>query len=101
MYAIIATGGKQYSVQKGDVVKVELLNANVDDVINFDVLYVNDNGTVLAGEEVKNACVKAKVLGNGKEKKVIVYKYKSKKNIRRKHGHRQPFTSVEILDICK
>ena len=100
MYAIMATGGKQYSVKKGDIVNVELLDANVDDVVKFDVLFVNDNGNILTGAEVGNACVEAKVLGNGKGKKVIVYKYKSKKNSRRKHGHRQPFTAVEILDIC-
>ena len=100
MYAIMATGGKQYTVKKGDIVNVELLNANVDDVVKFDVLFVNDDGKVLTGSEVENACVEAKVLGNGKGKKVIVYKYKSKKNSRRKHGHRQPFTAVEIINIC-
>ncbi len=101
MYAIMATGGKQYSVKEGDIVKVEKILANADDTVKFDVLYVNDEGNVLAGSELNGAYVEAKVIGDGKGKKVIVYKYKSKKNIRRKQGHRQPYTAVQITKIVK
>lgn len=101
MYAIIATGGKQYTVKKDDVLKVEKLDAQADEVVKFDVLFINDNGNVLTGSDVKDAYVQAKVIGDGKGKKVVVYKYKSKKNIRCKKGHRQPFTAVQIIDIVK
>ena len=100
MFAIIATGGKQYTVSVGDVVKVEKLDVEVGKKVKFDVLLVSDENGVVAGDPiVKNAVCEAKVLENGKEDKIIVFKYKPKKNERKKQGHRQPFTKVEILSI--
>lgn len=98
MYAVIETGGKQYTVHEGDLVKVEKLEANEGDAVTFDkVLLVANNGEVTVGKPyVDNAKVEAKVLKQAKDKKVIVYKFKAKKNERKKKGHRQPYTLVEI-----
>ncbi|MBQ4444570.1 MAG: 50S ribosomal protein L21 [Clostridia bacterium] len=101
MYAIIKTGGKQYNVQAGDVIRVEKLEEEAGNTIKLDVLYINDEGTVLVGNDVANAYAEAEVLGNGKGEKIVVYKYKAKKNIRRKQGHRQPFTALKITNIVK
>ncbi|MBQ9145028.1 MAG: 50S ribosomal protein L21 [Clostridia bacterium] len=101
MYAIIATGGKQYSVQPGDTLRVEKLDAQSGDTVKFDVLFINDEGSILTGKDVVSAYAEAEVLGEGKGEKIVVYKYKAKKNIRRKQGHRQPFTAVKILNIVK
>lgn len=101
MYAIIETGGKQYKVEEGTVLYIEKLAAAEGDVVTFDkVLLVNDNGTVKAGTPtVAGATVTGKVEKHGKGKKIIVFKYKAKKNSRRKQGHRQPFTKVVIEKI--
>ena len=100
MYAIIQTGGKQYKVEAGDEVLVEKLDADVDAEVEFDVLLVSDDAGVKVGKPVvEGVKAKAKVLEQGKGKKVIVFKYKPKKNIRTKRGHRQPYTKVEILSI--
>ena len=101
MYAIVKTGGKQYNVQAGDVIRVEKLEEEAGNTIKLDVLYINDEGTVLVGNDVANAYAEAEVLGNGKGEKIVVYKYKAKKNIRRKQGHRQPFTAIKITNIVK
>ena len=101
MYAIIATGGKQYNVQNGDVLHVEKLDANVGDTVKLDVLMVNDEGNVLVASDAANAYAEAEVLEHGKGKKIVVYKYKAKKNVRRKQGHRQPFTAIKIVNIVK
>lgn len=101
MYAIIKTGGKQYSVQEGDTLRVEKLDAEVGSTVKLDVVFINDGGTVTTGKDVTNAYAEAVVLGNGKGEKIIVYKYKAKKNIRKKQGHRQPFTAVKIVNIVK
>ena len=99
MYAIIATGGKQYKVSEGDVLKVEKLNAAEGDTVTFDqVIAVSDNG-LKVGEDVANATVSATVVGEGKAKKVIVYKYKRKTGYHKKNGHRQPYTQVKIEKI--
>ena len=99
MYAIIATGGKQYKVSEGDVLKVEKLNAAEGDTVTFDqVIAVSDNG-LKVGEDVANATVSATVVGEGKGKKVIVYKYKRKSGYHKKNGHRQPYTQVKIEKI--
>ncbi len=100
MYAIIQTGGKQYKVAVGDEVLVEKLDAEVDTEVAFDVLLVADGENITVGTPVVDG-VKAtgKVLEQGKGKKVIAFRYKPKKNIRKKHGHRQPFTKVEITAI--
>lgn len=98
MYAVIETGGKQYTVNEGDLVKVEKLDAAEGDAVTFDkVLLVVDGDKVQVGKPyVEDAKVEAKVLKHAKNKKVIVYKFKSKKNERTKKGHRQPYTLVEI-----
>ena len=99
MYAIIATGGKQYKVSEGDVLKVEKLNAATGDTVTFDqVVAVSDNG-LKVGADVANATVSATVVGEGKGKKVIVYKYKRKTGYHKKNGHRQPYTQGKIEKI--
>ena len=101
MYAIIETGGKQYKVQAGDVLFVEKLSANEGDTVTFDkVLAVSgDNGFVAGAPLVAGATVTAKVEKHVKGQKIIVFKYKPKKNERKKQGHRQPYTKVTIESI--
>jgi large subunit ribosomal protein L21 len=101
MYAIIETGGKQYKVQAGDVIFVEKLSANAGDSITFDrVLAVsNDNGLTTGAPLVSGASVTGKVEQQVKGEKIIVFKYKPKKNYKRKQGHRQPYTKVTIESI--
>lgn len=100
MYAIIETGGKQYTVEAGDKLRVEKLDANEGDVVTFDkVVFVSGDEPKVGTPYVEGVKVEAKVLAQAKAKKVIVYKYKSKKNERKKNGHRQPYTLVEISGI--
>ena len=101
MYAVIKTGGKQYRVQQGDVIFVEKINAQADEQVTFEeVLLVNDGeATKIGTPVVEGAKVEAKVLAQVKAKKIVVYKYKAKKNERKKQGHRQPYTKVEITAI--
>jgi large subunit ribosomal protein L21 len=101
MYAIIETGGKQYKVQEGDVIFIEKLNADEEADVKFDkVLAVSKEDSVVFGSPVVEAAsVDGKVLGHGKDKKVIVFKYKAKKGYRKKQGHRQPYTKVQINKI--
>lgn len=101
MYAIIVTGGKQYKVSEGDTLFVEKLNAEEGSAVTFDqVLMTGDGENVKVGAPiVDGATVEAKVLKNGKAKKIYVFKMKRKKNERKKKGHRQPFTKVEITKI--
>ena len=101
MYAIIKTGGKQYRVQEGDNIFVEKLDADVDSNVVFDqvLAVVNDGDVKVGAPVVEGAKVTAKVLAQGKEKKILVFKYKSKSNYRRRQGHRQPFTKVSIEKI--
>ncbi|MGF0096342.1 50S ribosomal protein L21 [Peptoniphilus sp. SGI.035] len=100
MYAIIETGGKQYVVEAGDKIKVEKLDVKEGDTVTFDkVLFVSGDEPKIGAPFVDGAKVEGKVLAQGKNKKVIVYKYKSKKNERKKNGHRQPYTLVEISGI--
>ncbi len=101
MYAVIETGGKQYRVQEGDVLFVEKLDAEEGDTVNFDkILLVSKDDDLVAGKPyVENATVEASVLGQGKAKKIVVFKYKAKKNYRKKQGHRQPFTKVKVEKI--
>ena len=100
MYAIIATGGKQYRVSEGDVIYIEKLDAEVDSTVSFDVLLVGNDGDVKVGTPVvEGVKVEGKVVGQVRGDKIIVFKYKSKKNYRRKQGHRQPYTKVEITKI--
>ena len=100
MYAIIETGGKQYRVQEGDIIVIEKLDAEVGDKVTFEnVLVMGEGADLEVGTPYVEANVYGEVLENGKGKKVIVYKYKAKKDYRRKQGHRQPFTKVEITGI--
>ena len=101
MYAIVKTGGKQYKVAQGDVLFVEKLEANEGDVVTLDqVLAVaGENGLTVGAPVVEGATVTAKVVAQGKAKKVIVYKYKAKKDYRRKQGPRQPYTKLVIESI--
>lgn len=101
VYAVILTGGKQYRVQQGDVIYVEKLNAEDGAEVSFDVLLLaGDDAAVSVGNPVvTGAKVTGKVVRQVKSAKVIVYKYKAKKNERKKKGHRQPYTKVEITSI--
>ena len=101
MYAVIQTGGKQYRVQQGDVIFVEKINAQADEAVTFDevLLVGNDGETKIGTPVVEGAKVEGKVLAQVKSKKIVVYKYKAKKNERKKQGHRQPYTKVEITAI--
>ena len=100
MFAVIETGGKQYKVNVGDAIFVEKLDVNENDTVEFCVKALsNDNGFKVGAPNVEGAKVTAKVLKNGKNKKIYVMKYKSKKNEKKKIGHRQPFTKVQIVKI--
>jgi large subunit ribosomal protein L21 len=99
VYAIIATGGKQYRVSEGDIIYIEKLDNQVDDSVSFPVLMLGGEVVKAGNPLVEGAEVTGKVLQHGRGQKIIVYKYKSKKNYRRKQGHRQPFTKVEITGI--
>lgn len=102
MYAIIECGGKQYRVQEGDVVKVEKLTAEVGSTVIIDkVLLVGGDKTVIGTPTIDGMKVTCKVLNQDKDKKIIVFHYKAKKNIRKRYGHRQPFTSLLIEKIEK
>ena len=100
MYAIIATGGKQYKVSEGDVIRVEKLNAEAGSTFTFDqVLFVGGEDVKVGNPTVAGATVEASVEGEGKGKKVIVYKYKRKTGYHKKNGHRQAYTQVKIEKI--
>ena len=101
MYAIIETGGKQYKVTSGDVLFIEKLDAEAETTVTFDkVIAVNNDETISVGDPyVAGATVEAKVLKNGKAKKITVFTYKPKKGKQRKMGHRQPYTKVQIESI--
>ena len=101
MFAIIETGGKQYKVNEGDIIFIEKLDVAEGENVTFDkVLAVSaDNGLKVGAPAVEGAKVSAKVLRNGKAKKIYVMKYKSKKNEKKKIGHRQPYTKVQIAAI--
>jgi large subunit ribosomal protein L21 len=100
MYAVIQTGGKQYRVQKGDKIFVEKLPGNVGDAISFDQVLLLGGEAVKVGKPlVSGAKVEAKILEHGRGEKVIIFKFRRRKNYHRKTGHRQPFTTLQILDI--
>ena len=102
MYAVIETGGKQYRVTEGDVINVEKLDAEAGKTVTIkEVLVVEKEGEIVVGAPyVTGASVKAEVLENGKGKKVIIYKYKAKKDSKKKQGHRQPYTQLQIKSIA-
>ena len=100
MYAIISTGGKQYKVEEGDVIRVEKLGVQEGEEVTFDnVLMIGDKTIKVGDPTVSGASVKATVMGEGKEKKVIVYRYKPKTGYHKKNGHRQPYTQLKIDKI--
>ncbi|MBE5883354.1 MAG: 50S ribosomal protein L21 [Lachnospiraceae bacterium] len=99
MYAIIATGGKQYKVSEGDIIKVEKLNGEAGNTVTFDQVIAVSDDTLKVGADVANATVSATVMEQGKGKKVIVYKYKRKTGYHKKNGHRQAYTKVKIDKI--
>ncbi len=100
MYAIIATGGKQYKVSEGDIITIEKLGAQAGENVTFDQVLAVSNGELTVGNPiVANATVTASVIKEGREKKVIVYKYKRKTGYHKKNGHRQSFTQVKIEKI--
>ena len=101
MYAIIVTGGKQYRVEQGDIVYIEKLDVEADSEVKFDqVLAIGEEGSVKVGAPVvEGATVTAKVIKNGKAKKITVMTYKPKKGEKRKMGHRQPYTKIQIESV--
>ena len=99
MYAIIATGGKQYKVSEGDVIRVEKLDAEQDSTVTFDQVLAIGGEKLAVGNDVANASVSGKVLEQGRGKKVIVYHYKRKTGYHKKNGHRQAYTKVQIEEI--
>jgi large subunit ribosomal protein L21 len=100
MYAVFKTGGKQYRVEQGDKLRVEKLPGNVGDAITFDqVLMVGGEALKLGKPLLGGAKVEAKIVDQGLGKKIIVFKFRRRKNYRRKNGHRQPFTALEIVQI--
>lgn len=99
MYAIFENGSKQYKVSVGDLLKVEKLNAAVGATVQFPVVLKADENGILAGKEVEALKVTAEVVSQGKERKIIVFKYKAKKNERKKQGHRQPYTQIKVTAI--
>lgn len=100
MFAVVQTGGKQYNVTENDVLKVEKLNGAVGDKVKLDVLLISDGNKTVAGTPtVKTAEVVAEIVAHGKGDKIVIYKYKPKKNERKKQGHRQPWTEIKIVSI--
>lgn len=102
MYAIIVSGGKQYKASVNDIVEVEKLDAEAGDKVELDVLMVVDGTKVSTGKPfVKNTKALAEVVRHGKQAKINIFKYKPKKRVRKKQGHRQLFTAIKILEIKK
>lgn len=99
MYAIFENGSKQYKAEIGNVIKVEKLDAAVGTTVSFPVILIADEKGIKAGAEVASARVTAEVVSQGKDKKIIVFKYKAKKNERKKQGHRQPYTQIKVTAI--
>ena len=99
MYAIVENGSKQYKAEVGSVIRFEKLSGDVGDKVELGVLMVSDENGVKVAEEAKAYKAVGEIVAQGKDKKVIVFKYKAKKNERKKQGHRQPFTAVKITEI--
>ena len=100
MYAIIENGGKQYKASVGDIVNLEKLDAAAGDKVEFNVLFVSDSDGVKTGSDAAAFKAVGEVVKQDKYRKIIVFKYKPKKNVRKKQGHRQPFTAVKIESIA-
>ena len=99
MYAIIATGDKQYRVSEGDTIYIEKLENEAGEVVTFPVLMLSGETVKVGAPYVEGATVTGEVVRHGKGEKIVIFKYKSKKNYRRKAGHRQPFTQVKITGV--
>ena len=99
MYAIIATGGKQYKVSEGDIITIEKLGVEAGETVTFDQVIAVNDGSLKVADDVKNATVTASVVKEGRGKKVVVYKYKRKTGYHKKNGHRQQYTAVKIDKI--
>ena len=99
MYAVIATGGKQYKVSEGDIIRVEKLGVEAGEKVTFDQVLAIGGDSFKAGEDVKGASVEAEVIRSGRDRKIVVYKYKPKTGYHKKRGHRQCFTAVKISKI--
>jgi len=101
MYAVIVTGGKQYKVSEGEVLDVEKLENAAGDVVTFKpIMCSRDGQSVIGAPEVEGASVTAEVVKQGRGDKILVFKYKAKKNYRKRQGHRQPFTQIKITKIA-
>ena len=99
MFAIVQSGGKQYNVAEGDVVRLETLDAAPGDTVNLDVMMLSGDEVKVGAPFVEGVSVKAEVVGHGRGKKLYIYKFKAKSNYRRKTGHRQGYTEVRITEI--
>ncbi|MDD3339573.1 MAG: 50S ribosomal protein L21 [Lachnospiraceae bacterium] len=99
MYAIIATGGKQYKVAEGDIIRVEKLGVEAGETVTFDQVIAVNNDGLKVGSDVADATVTASVIENARARKVVVYKYKRKTGYHKKNGHRQSYTKVKIEKI--
>ena len=99
MYAIVKTGGKQYKVTEGLVFETELLAAEVDSTVELEVVLAADGDKMVAGDDAKGAKVTATVVEHGRGKKINIFTYKAKKNIRKRQGHRQPYTKLKVNSI--
>ena len=101
MYAIVKVGGKQQKVEVNKIITTELENAEVGKKIELPVILINNGKEILTGDKIAKAKVVAEVVEHGKEKKIVVFKYKAKKNERKKQGHRQPFSKLKIVSISE
>lgn len=99
MYAIVKTGGKQYKVSEGLVFETELMNAEVNSTVELEVVLAADGDKVLTGKDAAKIKVQATVVEHGKGKKINIFTYKAKKNIRKRQGHRQPYTKLKVISI--
>jgi len=100
MYAIVKTGGKQYKVTEGLIFETELMNAEVNSKVELEVVLAADGDKVVAGQDASKAKVIATVVEHGKGKKINIFTYKAKKNIRKRQGHRQPYTKLKVESIA-
>ncbi len=99
MYAIVKTGGKQYKVTEGLVFETELLDAEVNSAVELEVVFAADGDKVVAGADAANCKVSATVVEHGKGRKINIFTYKAKKNVRHHQGHRQPYTKLKVNSI--
>ena len=99
MYAIVENGSKQYKAEVGSSIRLEKLCGNVGDKVELNVIMISDENGIKVAQDAKAYKAVGEITAQGKDKKIIVFKYKAKKNERKKQGHRQPFTTVKILEI--